>query len=92
MSLVVLRGAELAEQGRAEALQLLVRVRFYERVVLQRDADELHHSQLLEPMLGLTQLSNYLTLKGSFSPVSKPNLQENMRSKALAAIARSLDS
>ena len=73
MSLVVLRGAELAEQGRAEALQLLVRVRFYERVVLQRDADELHHSQLLEPMLGLTQLSNYLTLKGSFSAVSKPN-------------------
>ena len=26
-----------------------------------------------EPMLGLTQLSNYLTLKGSFSAVSKPN-------------------
>ena len=25
------------------------------------------------PMLGLTQLSNYLTLKGSFSAVSKPN-------------------
>ena len=73
VSLVVLRRAELAEQGRAEALQLLVRVRFYERVVLQRDADELHHSQLLEPMLGLTQLSNYLTLKGSFSAVSKPN-------------------
>ena len=24
-------------------------------------------------MLGLTQLSNYLTLKGSFSAVSKPN-------------------
>ena len=39
-----------------------------------------------EPMLGLTQLSNYLTLKGSFSPVSKPNLQENMRLKALAKI------
>ena len=27
----------------------------------------------LIPMLGLTQLSNYLTLKGSFSAVSKPN-------------------
>ena len=27
----------------------------------------------LLPMLGLTQLSNYLTLKGSFSAVSKPN-------------------
>ena len=26
-----------------------------------------------EPMLGLTQLSNHLTLKGSFSAVSKPN-------------------
>ena len=25
------------------------------------------------PILGLTQLSNYLTLKGSFSAVSKPN-------------------
>ena len=25
------------------------------------------------PMLGLTQLSYYLTLKGSFSAVSKPN-------------------
>ena len=28
---------------------------------------------LVIPMLGLTQLSNYLTLKGSFSAVSKPN-------------------
>ena len=28
---------------------------------------------LPRPMLGLTQLSNYLTLKGSFSAVSKPN-------------------
>ena len=27
----------------------------------------------LLPMLGLTQLSNYLNLKGSFSAVSKPN-------------------
>ena len=26
------------------------------------------------PMLGLTQLSNYLTLKGSFSALSKPNV------------------
>ena len=26
-----------------------------------------------QPMLGLTELSNYLTLKGSFSAVSKPN-------------------
>ena len=26
------------------------------------------------PLLGLTQLSNYLTLKGSFSAVSKPNV------------------
>ena len=25
------------------------------------------------PVLGLTELSNYLTLKGSFSSVSKPN-------------------
>ena len=43
-----------------------------------------------EPMLGLTQLSHYLTLKGSFSAVSKPNLNEilqvNMRWKALAEI------
>ena len=37
-------------------------------------------------MLGLTQLSNYLTLKGSFLAVSKPNLQLNMRLKALAEI------
>ena len=29
---------------------------------------------LQQPMLGLTQLSNYLTLKGSFSAVSKPNI------------------
>ena len=29
--------------------------------------------ELLLPMLGLTQLSNYLSLKGSFSAVSKPN-------------------
>ena len=27
------------------------------------------------PMLGLTQLSNYLTLRGSFSAVSKPNFE-----------------
>ena len=35
-------------------------------------------------MLALTQLSNYLTLKGSFSAVSKPNFAVNMRWKALA--------
>ena len=28
--------------------------------------------ELRRPMLGLTQLSNYLTLKGSFSALSKP--------------------
>ena len=38
------------------------------------------------PMLGLTQLSNYLTLKGSFSAVSNQILQVNMRWKALAEI------
>ena len=37
-------------------------------------------------MLALTQLSNYLTLKASFLAVSKPNLQVNMRWKALAEI------
>jgi hypothetical protein len=37
-------------------------------------------------MLGLTQLSNYLTLKGSFSAVSKPKCQVNMLWKALAEI------
>ena len=44
-------------------------------------ADELQSSttglraraELRGPMLGLTKLSNYLTLKGSFSAVSKPN-------------------
>ena len=30
-------------------------------------------AELRAPMLGLTKLSNYLTLKGSFSAVSKPN-------------------
>ena len=29
--------------------------------------------KLSKPMVGLTQPSNYLTLKGSFSAVSKPN-------------------
>ena len=29
------------------------------------------------PMLALTQLSNYLTLKGSFSALSKPNFTSN---------------
>ena len=33
----------------------------------------LDHTFSWEPMLGLTQLSSYLTLKGSFSAVSKPN-------------------
>ena len=36
----------------------------------QTCAEEVH-AQIT--MLGLTQLSNYLTLKGSFSAVSKPN-------------------
>ena len=38
------------------------------------------------PMLALTQLSNYLTLKGSFSAVSKPIFASKMRWKALAEI------
>ena len=37
-------------------------------------------------MLALNQLSNYLTLKGSFSVVSKPHLQVNTRWKALDQI------
>ena len=55
-------------------------------MVLLREEDELLGAQAvvvdeaLEPLrsaevpvLGLTQLSNYLALKGSFSAVSKPN-------------------
>ena len=37
---------------------------------LREDRLRLHRG----PMLGLTQLSDYLTLKGSFSAVSKPNV------------------
>ena len=39
--------------------------------VPEEDADEVGGSAAY--MLGLTQLSNYLTWKGSFSALSKPN-------------------
>ena len=43
---------------------------------------------LPEPMLALIQLSNYLILKSSFSAVSKPFFQVNIRWKALAEICK----
>ena len=42
------------------------------------------------PMLGLTQLSNYLTSKGSFSAVSKPNFANTIRKYALESSRRDL--
>ena len=42
------------------------------RDVLERVDELIDTEPFLQPMLGLTQLSNYLTLKGSFPAVSKP--------------------
>ena len=45
----------------------------------ERPHDVGPQGRVLVPMLGLTQLANYLTLKASFSAVSKPNFEVNMR-------------
>ena len=74
------RGAVVAElvniMKARHVVQRLVQLRHI-RIPLRLDAlvaPQFSPLVGVEPMLGLTQLSNYLTLKSSFSAVSKLNL------------------
>ena len=64
----------LADRAKTEALQQVKGDKRW-RKLLGRLRDLFNEDGEADPhlpMLGLTQLSNYLTLKGSFSAVSKP--------------------
>ena len=63
---------EVRAELRADALEEGRQLALAEGLELQ-EAAVLQEVREAEPMLALTQLSNYLTLKGSFSAVSKPN-------------------